>query len=53
MISPSIKSKSVEIIPCTVSSKIERLYWISDIKPPTNVSNSFYFNIDDVFFMII
>lgn len=30
----------------------ERLYWISDVKPPTNVSNSFYFNIDEVQFFL-
>ena len=30
----------------------ERLYWISDIKPPTNISSSFYFNIDEVFNII-
>ncbi len=29
------------------------MYWISDAKPPTNITNSFYFNIDEVQFSII
>jgi hypothetical protein len=31
-----------------ISVNSDRLYWISDVKPPTNISNSFYFNIDNV-----
>ena len=26
----------------------DRLYWISDSKPPQNISNAFFFNIDNV-----
>jgi hypothetical protein len=30
----------------------DRLYWISDSEPPKNISQSFYFNIDDVIYRI-
>lgn len=44
-----MKSKSVEILPgIIIVENLDRLYWISDLKPPTNISNSFYFNIDEV-----
>ena len=33
--------KPVEII-------ADRLYWVADVKPPTNFKDAFFFNIDNV-----
>ena len=27
---------------------IDKLYWVSDAKPPQNIHNAFFFNIDNV-----
>ena len=27
---------------------LDKLYWISDVKPPQNIHNAFFFNIDNV-----
>jgi len=27
---------------------LDKLYWISDAKPPQNIHNAFFFNIDNV-----
>ncbi len=48
------KSKAIEIIASKkIQLKIDRLYWLSDSEPPKNISESFYFNIDNVKMRII
>lgn len=27
---------------------IDKLYWLSDVKPPKNIPNAFFFDIDEV-----
>jgi len=46
------RPKPIEIIKGKTYFILDRLYWISDSSPPKNLNKAFYFNIDDVFFIL-
>ena len=44
----AIEIISGNIIERLNKNDIDKLYWVSDAKPPTNISSAFFFNIDNV-----
>lgn len=45
---PRQASKAIEIIIGTITTDIDRLYWVSDNQAPEKMDNAVYFNIDTV-----
>jgi len=43
-----MQKKAIEIVKGTLSLSLDRLFWISDSKPPQSQKEAFYFCIDNV-----